>query len=47
MPPKAASTSLSDREMQLLHNYLRCMKTKPEVCDHQFTHNHKCSEEFH
>jgi hypothetical protein len=47
MPSKAASTSLSDREMQLLHNYLRCMKTKPEVCDHHFTYKYWCSEESH
>lgn len=32
MPPKATTNGLSDREMQLLHNYHRCMKTKPEVC---------------
>ena len=32
MPPKASSTgTLSEREMQLLCNYCRCMKSKPEV----------------
>jgi hypothetical protein len=33
MPPKASSSGgLSEREMQLLCNYCRCMKSKPEVC---------------
>jgi hypothetical protein len=32
MPPKASSSGgLSEREMQLLCNYCRCMKSKPEV----------------
>jgi hypothetical protein len=33
MPPKAASTStsLSDREMELLRNYHRCIESKPQV----------------
>lgn len=36
MPPKGSSScTLSEREMQLLCNYCRCMKSKPEVCiDH-------------
>jgi hypothetical protein len=38
MPPKAASTSsLSDREMQLLHNYLSCMESKPVVRNNTFS----------
>jgi hypothetical protein len=33
MPHKASSSGgLSEREMQLLCNYCRCMKSKPEVC---------------
>jgi len=32
MAPKAAPGSLSSREMELLHNYMRCLKSKPEVC---------------
>jgi hypothetical protein len=33
MPPKAVpgAPSLSAREMELLQNYMRCVKTKPEV----------------
>ncbi|GAB7326023.1 hypothetical protein MBLNU13_g10061t2 [Cladosporium sp. NU13] len=31
MPPKASSSALSDSEMQLLCNYCRCMKSKPDI----------------
>ena len=31
MAPKAAPGSLSGREMELLHNFMRCLKSKPEV----------------
>jgi hypothetical protein len=37
MPPKTASTSsLSDREMQLLRNYFSCMESKPVVRNNTF-----------
>jgi cobalamin biosynthesis protein CobT len=41
MAPKAASGSLTEREMEHLRNYLRCLKTKPEVRDmirHTYAH---------
>jgi len=40
MPPKAApgAPTLSAREMELLQNYLRCVKTKPEVRHPTQTH---------
>jgi hypothetical protein len=40
MPPKAVTgaPSLSAREMELLQNYMRCVKTKPEVRHPAQTH---------
>lgn len=31
MPPKATSNTLSDREVELLRNMTRCLKSKPDV----------------